>query len=245
MKKSLILFIVLFSIKSNSQEFHNDMLLAKLKQNLPFSISFVTNKSGQIEIKTNIRKIDSLNAKYKCKKLKHLFTNDSQADLERWLKFEFEIPADFDNLFNSYDKLTDYFEIVEKYPIPIVGYEPNDPLIEEVGCKALYDSKFPEAWDIQTGSSSVTVGVIDLGLDWSHPDISVNNLFQNLNEDYDGDGHTLEVVGGTLQLDPFDLNGIDDDGNGRIDDLTGWDFLDDDNTVIPSALTDDHGLNIT
>lgn len=50
----------------------------------------------------------------------------------------------------------------------------------------------------------------------------VGNIWQNLGEDDDGDGHTLELIGGTWQLDPGDLTSPDDsDGNGKYDDLIG------------------------
>src|SRR5687768_552025 len=66
------------------------------------------------------------------------------------------------------------------------------------------DIKAPEAWTIGTGSRDVLVAVIDTGIDYFHEDLRAN-LWTN----------PREVVG----------NGVDDDGNGFIDDVYGYDFI--------------------
>lgn len=70
------------------------------------------------------------------------------------------------------------------------------------------DIDAPEAWEYHTGSRTVKVGIIDSGIDYKHPDLEAN-IWTN----------PREIAG----------NGIDDDHNGYIDDVRGWDFRNNDN----------------
>ncbi|WP_456430194.1 S8 family serine peptidase [Rhodocaloribacter sp.] len=118
----------------------------------------------------------------------------------------------------------------------------NDPRLPEQWGPAKILA--PEAWSFSSGAG-VTVAVIDTGIDWRHEDLAPN-VWQNLGEDADGDGHTLERIDGRWQLDPGDLNGIDDDDfdddpNTFVDDLIGWDFIDGDNDPMD---THGHGTHV-
>ena len=70
----------------------------------------------------------------------------------------------------------------------------------------------PEAWDLSQGEG-ITVAVVDTGIDTEHPDLA-GNIWVNPGEDLNHDG----------VADPSDFNGVDDDHNGFIDDLHGFDF---------------------
>ncbi|HAI86176.1 MAG TPA: hypothetical protein DCL63_04215, partial [Firmicutes bacterium] len=93
------------------------------------------------------------------------------------------------------------------------------------------DIDMPEAWTIFTGSRDVIVAVTDTGCYIDHPDLA-GNIWTNLGE----------IPG----------NGIDDDGNGFVDDVHGWDFFHEDNTVfdrtdrspIDNSLSDCHGTHV-
>lgn len=76
------------------------------------------------------------------------------------------------------------------------------------------------AWDVVVGSGKMIAAVIDSGVDYTHPDLA-DNIWNNLDE-----------ISG---------NGVDDDGNGFIDDIRGWDFWDEDNDPMDSRT---HGTSV-
>jgi subtilisin family serine protease len=87
------------------------------------------------------------------------------------------------------------------------------------------DVDAPEAWDAQTVHDPVVVAVIDTGVDINHADLQ-NALWTN----------TAEQGG---------LPGVDDDGNGRVDDLNGWDFYGNDADPTPSGgIGNSHGTHV-
>ena len=97
-------------------------------------------------------------------------------------------------------------------PHTVFALTPNDPqythsqpFLEQIGV--------PDVWDKTTGSREIIIAVLDSGVDINHPDLR-QNIWHN----------TAERP-----------NGIDDDGNGYIDDFDGWDFVSDDNGVGPDT----------
>ncbi len=103
------------------------------------------------------------------------------------------------------------------------------------GCPDSIDIGALAAWDIRNNAKYAKVGILDTGIEWNHPDLK-DNIWQNLGEDADNDSTTIVWNGSTWVFDPGDINGIDDDNNGYIDDVIGWDFIHNDNNPM-----DDNG----
>ena len=97
------------------------------------------------------------------------------------------------------DPDVDYAEPNYLYQTNVVPNDPNYELewgFSQIGA--------PAAWDVTKGDPNVIVAIIDTGVDYRHPDL-VGNIWHN----------TKEIPN----------NGIDDDGNGYVDDAVGWDFV--------------------
>ena len=81
-----------------------------------------------------------------------------------------------------------------------------------------------DCWVQGNKGKGVLVGNADDGFWWKHPDL-VKGVYQNLGEDANNNGMTIIWgTGTTSAFDPGDINGIDNDGNGKVDDLIGWDY---------------------
>ncbi len=93
-------------------------------------------------------------------------------------------------------------EYVQPNHLSQLHIEPNDPLFPQ---QFHYVVSNPQAWNYSTGSPLVVVGVVDSGCLIDHPDLQAN-----------------------IWVNPGEIpdDGIDNDGNGYIDDYNGWDFSD-------------------
>lgn len=98
---------------------------------------------------------------------------------------------------------------------------PSDPLwAQQWGPQKI---ECPEAWDFEKGDPSVIIAIIDEGMDYNHEDLA-GHMWQNAGE-IPGDA-------------------VDNDGNGYVDDVYGYDFVDDDGDPINTSPTEDHGTHV-
>jgi subtilisin family serine protease len=113
-------------------------------------------------------------------------------------------------------------EFVEPDPVAFAFGQPNDPQASGQWAHRVIESA--KAWDIGQGSHSVTVGIVDTGFDYNHPDLK-DNIWVNPGE----------IAG----------NGRDDDGNGYVDDIYGWDFANNDSNPIADDTPTFHGTHVS
>ncbi len=103
-------------------------------------------------------------------------------------------------------------------------YGDDQPSVDgPTGTTNQFGSQAEKAWAAGlTGSRSVYVGIVDEGIDFNHPDLAAN-----------------------MWSNPFDApgDGIDNDGNGYVDDVRGWDFYSNDASVYDGT-GDDHGTHV-
>ncbi len=106
-------------------------------------------------------------------------------------------------------------ELAEPVPVCPVTAIPDDSLYAlqwNLGPATRHNLQAPEAWDVLTDASAVPVAILDTGILRDHPDLggSVAGGWGNL---------------WTNEAERLGRPGVDDDGNGYVDDVWGWDFV--------------------
>ncbi len=117
-------------------------------------------------------------------------------------------------------------ERVEPIGVSTVYATPNDTYYDDPPAEWPYDQwhywdtygiEADQAWDLEAGAQTVIVGDLDIGTMYDHGDLGGS----------DPPGPTDNVTNGNIWVNTGEIvnNGVDDDGNGYVDDIIGWDFV--------------------
>ena len=207
---------------------------------------------------TGIEQIDQLNVRFGASRMRRVFRPAGRHEarhrewgLDRWYVVEFDGPTNAQTALASYSA-SPAVEIAELRRAKVLhgsrvtlDAPPSDPLYPQQwhydndgtltdNAIADADIDLPEAWELETGHPDVIVQIVDSGIDTDHPDL-VGALWVNPGEDLNGNG----IFDNAPASEGGDLNGIDDDNNGFVDDLIGYGHADD--VSIPEAGPDSEG----
>ncbi len=203
------------------------------------------SKDTRGNVKTSIKKLDSRNTQFNATEYKRVFRYAGKFEqkhrefgLHQWYEISFNSKSSVKELLRAYSEVEDvqYAVPVTKKTLTSIPNEtrslssaPNDPKFSDQwhyentgqnGGTPGSDISLLAAWELETGNSSVIVAVEDGGVDVDHPDL-IGNMWIN----------TGEIAG----------NGSDDDNNGYVDDVNGYNFGDGQGTITQ----DDHGTHVS
>ncbi len=213
-----------------------------------FSAEAIGNRYGEIEFSrsedgiviTQIESFDRLANEYRIvdlvqmhDRVTHLDWNDNGVYLQNIYRLVLESN---DNIEKAQAALVKdkNFLFVEYESINRPLYEPNDPDYYLQWHHPVIQSS--EAWDYVQGSSEIIVSITDTGVKWNHPDLA-DNIWIN---EAELPGITIDWANGLI----LGGDGIDNDGNGYIDDVIGWDFVEANNNPYQAFPGNTHGTHV-
>lgn len=224
----LLLLLIIVSSPLLSQQYLENTALVRFKyfQNDESAMDEILSESGAT-ISRRILPLESSlrygsNLQYKSvRNSNYDAILKAEEPLLRTYVVEFEGESDPQKFCYYLLKNYDVIEIAEPYYLQeIQGYTPNDPLVGNQE-DALTLIRAYDAWEVEKGNPNVIIGISDNGIQQSHEDLK-DNIALN-------------------KLDP--INGIDDDGNGYIDDYNGFNLDGWQEGELPwnTASNDNHG----
>lgn len=222
MKKNITLVLLLLLVQSifaqgQKPVYESNKLFVRLKSNQNWQFPDI-KVAENLPLLEKWQDLAQLGKEFGLQKLWHPFRTRSKS-LDRTYAITFEEGKNIDLFIKELQALS-YFDLVEKIPVYSIDYLPND----YTSTAQYYLGKINAvgAWDIVKGDTNVVIGIIDVAVMTQHEDLSAN-IFTNWK-------------------DPID--GVDNDGNGYIDDLHGWDAADNDNDANPPVVSFSHGTHV-
>ncbi|MFQ5641315.1 MAG: S8 family serine peptidase, partial [bacterium] len=248
----LVLFLATFIVLLLTENlpaqdaFENNAILLKLSSTAAASLDLQLVE-GVVE--TNLASLDALNRQHKAIRMQRIFRPAGKyeaahisKELHQYYKLRFGEEVDILAVVQLYaqDENVEIaqpnwlYRILNEFPRQTtpLSCQPDDPVFLEqwnlnntgqTGGSPDSDIDAPEAWCLETGKPDVVVSILDTGLDLDHPELQ-ENMWTNPGE--------------------IPANGIDDDNNGYIDDVNGWDFSDNDNDPDDDNDHGTHGAGI-
>jgi len=244
-------FIDIFKVPDSAIE--KGHIRIKLNEKYSEHTAALTRIDGAV-MKFEIKDLDALNKKYGVSKITQVFGDPAKNKkygwrhiewgLHLWFDLQFDSQKDIRDIVMAYRDLKNSVQWAEpEYTKTLLSinqdevagiYEnlsrwtPNDPRYAEqwdynntgqTSGTVDADIDLPEAWEIEKGHPDVIVQVNDGGIQTNHPDLS-----------------------GNLWINPGEIagNGIDDDANGYIDDIYGYNFVSDIGEIYPHQ----HGTHV-
>jgi hypothetical protein len=223
MKRLILLVFILANLLGAADYYTNRILFCLNKSTAHLTIDRQNNR-----LSTNLATLNEFIQKYEAvdvrRWLKSADPRDvvGEVDLTRVYRIDFAADfteGDLNAIKSELETIAEIhsadFESINRLDDQYTAYSLNDPMYADQWWLTKIQSDY--AWGLwlpnTPGSASVIVGVVDSGVDYLHPDLETS-LYINPTEDINHDGlHTSA-----------DHNGLDDDANGYVDDVRGWDF---------------------
>jgi len=138
-------------------------------------------------------------------------TDGTEIALQRMYRIEFAEDVNPLEVARAFRALPEV-EYADPEVVQHLLYVPNDPRLAEQ--YALVNVEAQKAWDLTTGSEDIVIAIVDSGVMLTHEDLE-DRIWVHPGEDLDGDGMFTEA----------DIDSIDNDGNGYVDDIVGIDLV--------------------
>lgn len=183
---------------------------------------------GKNHGRVGIAVVDALNQRFGAVRFHEQFPGarpvvyrERTVDIAGWHRVFFAADRDVMEAVAAYKSLPG---VLDAQPVGIHAVEgdPNDTkYVDQWHLKQLndHDMDAPEAWDVETGDQGVLVGILDTGVRYYHKDLGGSNASPT--------NPSPSTIGGNIwkNTDEIPNDGLDNDGNGYIDDWVGWDFV--------------------
>ncbi|MDQ1266809.1 MAG: hypothetical protein QG635_1962, partial [Bacteroidota bacterium] len=204
---------------ASAQEYHS--IIVKLKKS--GSIPVLQQRLGDLNYSS--KPIINMDAAKQSAIPLNAVQSSALDELKKYYIVNINNETDYNTLMRllASDPEIEYYELNYIYKADTTLTLPNDPRYNEQW--ALKSAGAEKAWEKATGIG-ILVGIVDTGIDFNHPDLK-NRLWVNPAEDANHDGK-FEPWASDRAIDGAygDFNGIDEDGNGYVDDVIGYDFVD-------------------